>query len=168
MPLVNGTCINKLTAPNTRRTACVLPQRVDIGRTGHPLVDANMRELALTGWMSNRGRQNVASFLTQNLGLDWRLGAEHFEATLVDCDVHCNWGNWLYIAGITGGRINVFNIAKQSADYDAQGAYVRHWLPELARVPLKFVHAPWKMPGSASQWRQWQCGQDRRVRGPID
>ena len=72
--------------------------------------------------MSNRGRQNVASFLTQNLGIDWRLGAEHFEELLNDYDVCSNWGNWLFAAGITGGRVNVFNILKQSGDYDANGA----------------------------------------------
>ena len=115
------------------------------GRTGHPLVDANMRELSSTGFMSNRGRQNVASFLTQNLGIDWRLGAEHFEATLNDYDVYSNWGNWLFAAGITGGRINVFNILKQSKDYDADGAYVKHWLPELRRVPQALIHEPWRM-----------------------
>jgi deoxyribodipyrimidine photo-lyase len=62
-----------------------------LGRTGYPVIDAHMQELLLTGFMSNRGRQNVASFLTQNLGVDWRLGAEHFEAVLVDYDCYANW-----------------------------------------------------------------------------
>ena len=69
------------------------------GRTGVPFVDANMRELARTGWMSNRGRQNVASFLVKDLGLDWRLGAEWFESQLLDHDVCSNYGNWNYAAG---------------------------------------------------------------------
>ena len=143
------------------------------GRTGHPLVDANMRELKLSGWMSNRGRQNVASFLTQNLGVDWRLGAEYFEAMLNDYDCYSNWGNWLYIAGITGGRINVFNIQKQSRDYDPRGDYVRAWLPELARVPLQYVHAPWTMPLDVQQQAGCVLGVDYphpitkdAVRGP--
>ena len=69
------------------------------GRTGVPFVDANMRELSRTGWMSNRGRQNVASFLVKDLGLDWRLGAEWFESQLLDHDVCSNYGNWNYAAG---------------------------------------------------------------------
>ncbi|TRY85533.1 hypothetical protein DNTS_033065 [Danionella cerebrum] len=90
------------------------------GRTGVPFVDANMRELALTGFMSNRGRQNVASFLTKDLGLDWRLGAEWFEYLLVDHDVCSNYGNWLYSAGIGNDprEDRKFNMIKQGLDYD--------------------------------------------------
>ena len=76
------------------------------GNTGYPLVDANMRELAATGFMSNRGRQNVASFLVFDMNVDWRLGADYFESMLVDYDVASNWGNWVAAAGLTGGRIN--------------------------------------------------------------
>ena len=130
------------------------------GRTGWPLVDANMRELAATGFMSNRGRQNVASFLTQNLGIDWRLGAEYFEEMLNDFDVCSNWGNWIFAAGITGGRINVFNILKQSSDYDAAGTYVRLWLPELADVPTQHVHAPWRMSTDAQKAARCVIGTD--------
>ena len=115
------------------------------GKTGYPLVDANMRELAATGFMSNRGRQNVASFLVLDLNEDWRYGADYFESTLLDYDVHSNWGNWCSAAGMTGGRLNRFNIAKQSKDYDQHGEYVRHWLPELKDVPIQCVHEPWKM-----------------------
>ena len=78
-----------------------------------------MRELLATGWMSNRGRQNVASYLVFDLQQDWRFGAAHFEALLLDYDVCSNWGNWVSAAGLTGGRINKFNIPKQSKDYDA-------------------------------------------------
>lgn len=105
-----------------------------------PLVDANMRELAATGWMSNRGRQNVASYLILDLGIDWRRGADHFESLLLDYDTASNWGNWVAAAGLTGGRVNKFNITKQSHDYDANGDYLRAWLPELARVPTECVH----------------------------
>ena len=117
------------------------------GNTGYPLVDANMRELAATGFMSNRGRQNVASFLTKNLGIDWRMGAEWFESLLVDYDVCSNWGNWNYTAGVGNDArgFRYFNIPKQAKDYDPQGHYVKHWLPELEPVPAAKVHAPWKL-----------------------
>jgi len=117
------------------------------GKTGYPLVDANMRELAASGFMSNRGRQNVASFLTKNLGIDWRMGAEWFESLLVDYDVCSNWGNWNYTAGVGNDSrgFRYFNIPKQSKDYDPEGAYVKHWLPELAAVPAGKVHSPWQL-----------------------
>lgn len=158
------------------------------GRTGYPLVDANMRELKVTGFMSNRGRQNVCSFLALDLNHDWRLGncamllewrwffandswlvfsgGDWFESHLLDYDVYSNWvvrgmdsalkiptetivslvsQNWCSGAGMTGGRLNRFNIVKQSKDYDQNGDYVRHWLPELMDVPKQFVHEPWKM-----------------------
>ncbi len=125
-------------------------QRFDLwraGKTGFPLVDANMRELAATGFMSNRGRQNVASFLTKNLGIDWRMGAEWFESLLIDYDVCSNWGNWNYTAGVGNDArgFRFFNIIKQSQDYDREGKYVKHWLPELAQVPAARVHEPWKL-----------------------
>ncbi len=110
-------------------------ERWQKGETGFPLVDANMRELAATGFMSNRGRQNVASFLTKNLGIDWRMGAEWFESRLVDYDVCSNYGNWNYTAGVGNDArgFRYFNIPKQSKDYDAKGHYVKHWLPQLER-----------------------------------
>lgn len=117
------------------------------GLTGFPLVDANMRELAATGFMSNRGRQNVASFLTKNLGINWQMGAEWFESLLIDYDVCSNWGNWNYTAGVgnDGRGFRYFNIAKQSQDYDPMGDYVKHWLPELASIPDGKVHSPWRL-----------------------
>ena len=117
------------------------------GKTGFPLVDANMRELAATGFMSNRGRQNVASFLTKNLRIDWRMGAEWFESLLIDYDPCSNWGNWNYIAGIGNDArgFRFFNINKQAQDYDPQGEYVKHWLPELAELPASKVHQPWNL-----------------------
>lgn len=125
-------------------------QRFDLwreGRTGFPLVDANMQELAATGFMSNRGRQNVASFLTKNLGIDWRMGAEWFESLLLDYDVCSNWGNWNYTAGVGNDArgFRFFNIVKQSKDYDPQGEYVKHWLLALANLPASKVHEPWKL-----------------------
>ncbi|MEL6928888.1 MAG: DASH family cryptochrome [Cyanobacteria bacterium J06600_6] len=125
-------------------------QRFDLwreGKTGYPLIDANMRELAATGFMSNRGRQNVASFLTKNLGIDWRMGAEWFESVLVDYDVCSNWGNWNYTAGVGNDArgFRYFNIAKQTKDYDPQGEYIKHWLPELESLPGDKVRDPGKL-----------------------
>jgi deoxyribodipyrimidine photo-lyase len=117
------------------------------GKTGFPLVDANMREIAATGFMSNRGRQNVASFLTKNLGINWQMGAEWFESLLIDYDVCSNWANWNYTAGVGNDArgFRFFNIIKQAKDYDPQGEYVKHWLPELVHVPASKVHEPWKL-----------------------
>ena len=117
------------------------------GLTGFPLVDANMRELAATGFMSNRGRQNVASFLTKNLGINWLLGAEWFESLLIDYDVCSNWGNWNYTAGVGNDArgFRYFNIPKQSRDYDPKGEYIRHWLPELASIKEDKIHEPGKL-----------------------
>lgn len=126
------------------------------GNTGYPLVDANMRELAATGFMSNRGRQNVASFLTKNLGIDWRMGAEWFESCLIDYDVCSNWGNWNYTAGVGNDArgFRYFNIAKQTKDYDPQGKYLKHWLPELETLPGDKV----REPGKLSQEEQQRYG----------
>ena len=120
------------------------------GKTGVPFVDANMRELLATGWMSNRGRQNVASFLVKDLGLDWRLGAEWFESLLLDHDVCSNYGNWNYAAGIGNDpRENrKFNMIKQAIDYDGDGEFVRLWVPELSGLQGGDVHAPWTLPGA--------------------
>jgi deoxyribodipyrimidine photo-lyase len=101
------------------------------GTTGYPLIDANMRELKLTGWMSNRGRQNVASWLALDARIDWRMGAEWFEFLLLDYDPASNWGNWVAAAGLTRGRVNKFNIPKQTKDYDPQMKYCRKFIPEL-------------------------------------
>ncbi|MBE9009018.1 cryptochrome DASH, partial [Pseudanabaenaceae cyanobacterium LEGE 13415] len=117
------------------------------GKTGFPLVDANMQEIAATGFMSNRGRQNVASFLTKNLGINWQWGAEWFESQLIDYDVCSNWGNWNYTAGVGNDArgFRFFNITKQAKDYDPDGSYVKHWLPALKDVPAAKVHEPWKL-----------------------
>lgn len=107
------------------------------GRTNDPLVDANMRELAATGFMSNRGRQNVASYLIFDLGVDWRFGAAHFEEHLLDYDPCSNWGNWVAAAGLTGQRINKFNTKKQLSQYDPEGKYVRHWQHRVAKADMR-------------------------------
>lgn len=113
------------------------------GQTGVPFVDANMRELLLTGFMSNRGRQNVGSFLTKNLGLDWRLGAEWFEVQLIDYDVSSNYGNWNYTAGVGNDArgFRYFHIPKQARMYDEDGSHARLWLPELRHLGGAEIHA---------------------------
>ncbi|MAO63842.1 MAG: cryptochrome DASH [Balneola sp.] len=116
------------------------------GITGIPFIDANMRELNATGYMSNRGRQNVASFLAQNLNIDWRMGAEYFESQLLDYDPCSNYGNWAYNTTVGHDpRNRYFNIIGQAQKYDANGDYVRTWIPELKHVPDEFIHEPHKM-----------------------
>jgi deoxyribodipyrimidine photo-lyase len=100
------------------------------GKTSEPFVNANMIELSKTGFMSNRGRQNVANFLTKELKIDWRIGAEYFEAMLIDYDVHSNYGNWLYNAGIGNDSMpfRKFNPTLQSDRYDPNKNYEKLWL----------------------------------------
>ena len=100
------------------------------GETGNDFIDANMLELKLTGFISNRGRQNVASYLCHDLTIDWRYGASYFEQQLIDYDVCNNWGNWAYIAGVGNDprQNRYFNIQKQAAYYDADGSYRKLWL----------------------------------------
>lgn len=131
-----------------------------LGETGIPFVDANMRELMLTGFMSNRGRQNVASFLTKNLGIDWRMGAEWFESRLIDYDVCSNYGNWNYTAGVGNDArgFRYFNIPKQARDYDAKGDYVKYWIPALANVSGNKVHEPWTLTADEQQRDQVRLG----------
>jgi deoxyribodipyrimidine photo-lyase len=125
------------------------------GVTGIPFVDANMREMNATGFMSNRGRQNVASFLVNDLNIDWRWGAVYFESQLIDYDVCSNWGNWMYIAGVGNDpRENrYFNILRQAENYDRRGEYIRHWIPELAQIPGFDVHQPFEL--STSQLKEY-------------
>jgi deoxyribodipyrimidine photo-lyase len=117
------------------------------GQTGIPFVDANMRELKSTGFMSNRGRQIVASFLVNDLGIDWTWGASYFESLLVDYDVCSNWGNWMYVAGVGNDprEDRYFNIFRQAKNYDKYGDYVRVWIPELNVIRDFDVHQPWNL-----------------------
>ncbi|MGI9174625.1 MAG: DASH family cryptochrome [Rhodothermales bacterium] len=131
------------------------------GTTGFPFIDANMREMNRTGFMSNRGRQNVASFLTRNLQIDWRLGAAYFETMLVDYDVTSNWGNWAYNAGIGHDpRNRYFNILSQAQRYDAEAEYVKHWLPELRALPPKLAQAPFTMSPMEEEMYGVTLGED--------
>lgn len=127
------------------------------GRTGMPFVDAAMIELNTTGYMSNRSRQNVASFLVNDLKLNWQMGAEYFESLLIDYDPCSNYGNWNYIAGIGNdpreGRY--FNMIKQAKRYDPDGSFVKHWIPALTNVPADKVHQPYLL--SAEDQEAYNC-----------
>jgi len=120
------------------------------GRTGYPLVDAGMRQLLREGWMHNRARMVVASFLTKHLYIDWRLGAWHFMDHLVDGDLANNMGQWQWTAGTgTDTRPNrVFNPVLQGQRYDPDGTYVRRFVPELAALDTRHIHDPWEVAGS--------------------
>jgi len=99
------------------------------GNTNEPFINANMKELAATGWMSNRGRQNVASYWAKELQQDWRIGAAYFESILIDYDVHSNWCNWMYLSGVGNDpRDRKFNIKRQADMYDKNGKYQKLWL----------------------------------------
>ncbi|CAL2104175.1 Cryptochrome DASH [Tenacibaculum sp. 190130A14a] len=113
---------------NWKRDAHLIRSWID-GKTSNQFVNANMIELKLTGWMSNRGRQNVASFFAKDLLLDWRIGAAYFESLLIDFDVHSNYGNWQYVSGVGNDpRNRKFNVQLQSQRYDATGKYRSTWL----------------------------------------
>jgi len=119
------------------------------GRTGYPVVDAAMRQLAASGWMHNRARMIAASFLAKDLLVDWRRGEAHFMVHLVDGDVAANNGGWQWTAGTgtdAAPYFRVFNPVAQGRRFDPEGAYVRGWVPELASVPDAYVHEPWTMP----------------------
>ncbi|MPR34472.1 DASH family cryptochrome [Salmonirosea aquatica] len=132
------------------------------GNTGVPFVDANMRELAATGYLSNRGRQNVASFLANGLGIDWTWGASWFESMLIDYDVCSNWGNWNYVAGVGNDPrgTRYFNPYFQATRYDENGDYVRYWLPELAKVPAEKLHKVWQLTPAEQQEYGVMLGED--------
>ena len=101
------------------------------GTTDEPFVNANMIEMQQTGWMSNRGRQNVASFFAKELLIDWRIGAAYFEAMLIDYDVHSNYGNWMYVSGVGNDpRDRKFNIKLQASNYDGQSKFQKLWLQQ--------------------------------------
>lgn len=133
------------------------------GRTGYPVVDAAMRQLAQTGWMHNRARMIVASFLVKDLLIDWRWGERWFMQHLVDGDPAANNGGWQWTAGTgtdAAPYFRIFNPVSQGEKHDPDGVYVRRWLPELARVPTKLVHRPWTMSLEAQREAGCVIGED--------
>ena len=143
------------------------------GRTGYPLVDAGMRQLARTGWMHNRARLVVGSFLTKDLHLDWRLGERHFEALLLDGEPAQNNGNWQWVTSVGVDPApyfrRMFNPVRQQQKFDPDGAYVRRWVPELRDVPDEHLAEPWRMSDERAARRRLRHrprlpGADRRSR----
>lgn len=123
------------------------------GQTGYPVVDAGMRQLRATGWMHNRVRMIVASFLTKDLLVHWREGAAWFWDTLVDADLANNAAGWQWVAGSGADAapyFRIFNPVSQGAKFDPRGSYVRQWVPEIAGLPDRYIHAPWTAPGDVS------------------
>jgi len=121
------------------------------GRTGYPIVDAGLRELWNTGWMHNRVRMVAASFLIKHLLIPWQRGEAWFWDTLVDADLANNAASWQWVAGCGADAapyFRIFNPVLQGQKFDADGAYVRRWVPELAKLPNKFIHQPWAAPAA--------------------
>lgn len=119
------------------------------GMTGFPIVDAGMRELWHTGWMHNRVRMVVASFLVKDLLIPWQKGQAWFWDTLVDADLASNSASWQWVSGSGADAapyFRIFNPVKQGEKFDFEGAYVRRWVPELARLPTSWIHKPWAAP----------------------
>lgn len=133
------------------------------GKTGFPIVDACMRQLKQTGWMHNRGRMIVASFLTKDLLINWQEGEAWFMANLVDGDPAANNGGWQWSAGTgtdAAPYFRIFNPVLQGQKYDPDGAFIAHWVPELKKLPVKFRHEPWKMYEEEAQKYEFVKGQD--------
>ena len=133
------------------------------GRTGYPIVDAAMRQLAASGWMHNRARMISASFLVKDLLIDWRWGERWFMQHLLDGDPAANNGGWQWTAGTgtdAAPYFRIFNPILQSKKFDPHGRYIRRWLPELAAVPDPFIHEPWRMPAEIQRQVQCRIGTD--------
>ncbi|MEZ4898924.1 MAG: DASH family cryptochrome [Saprospiraceae bacterium] len=137
------------------------------GKTGVPIIDANMRYFRHTGFLSNRGRQLVASFLIHDLELDWLAGAEYFESQLIDYDPCSNYGNWQYLAGVgTDMREDrYFNIYSQARRYDPQGDFVREWVPELSALTSHLIHLPDQLDPDVLQSANIRLGIDYPLPG---
>ncbi len=134
------------------------------GRTGYPLVDAGMRQLRREGWMHNRARLVVGSFLSKDLGIDWRWGERWFMRWLLDGDEASNNGNWQWIASVgvdpQPAFRRILSPARQQRRFDPRGAYVRRYVAELERVPDDHLAEPWKMPGDVQERAGCRIGRD--------
>lgn len=133
------------------------------GRTGYPIVDAGMRELWHTGWMHNRVRMIAASFLIKDLLIDWREGEKWFWDALVDACPANNPASWQWVAGCGADAapfFRIFNPTLQGAKFDPGGAYVRRWVPELAKLPTSAIHQPWSLDERQSRAVRFTLGRD--------
>ncbi|MFL2832402.1 MAG: cryptochrome/photolyase family protein [Coraliomargaritaceae bacterium] len=133
------------------------------GQTGYPIVDAGMRQLYATGWMHNRVRMVVSSLLVKHLLQDWREGASWFWDTLVDADLASNTLGWQWSAGCGADAapyFRVFNPITQGKKFDAEGEYVKKWVPEIAKLPSKFIHEPWEAPAGILEYAGVELGKD--------
>ncbi len=134
------------------------------GRTGYPVVDAAMRQLLREGWMHNRARLIVGSFLTKDLGIDWRRGERWFMRLLLDGDQASNNGNWQWIASVgvdpQPPSRRMFNPTLQQQKFDPDGAYVREYVPELRDVPGEYLREPWTMPAELQERVGCRIGHD--------
>ncbi|MEM8599176.1 MAG: deoxyribodipyrimidine photo-lyase [Bacteroidota bacterium] len=138
-------------------------ERWQHGKTGYPIVDAGMRQLWATGWMHNRVRMIVASFLTKDLLIPWQDGAAWFWDTLVDADLASNTMGWQWAAGCGADAqpfFRIFNPVSQGTRYDPDGTYVKQWVPELKHMPKKYIHAPWEAPRAVLRQAQVELGTD--------
>lgn len=148
----------------------VVAERWKKGQTGVPYIDACMRELNETGWLAYKGRKTVAAFLSIDLWLDWRIGAFHFEEVLLDYDVAMNYGNWVTCVRVDKDywgqsfRNATYDDLKlklaAEATNDPDGSYIRRWVPELDRLPSKYLHVPWMLPSNDAAELFFELGRD--------
>lgn len=133
------------------------------GETGYPIIDAGMRELWATGWMHNRVRMIVASFLTKDLFVSWIEGARWFSDTLVDADLACNILGWQWVAGCGADAapyFRIFNPTMQSEKFDPEGDYIKKWVPEISKIDKSYIHRPWEAPQEVLRVANVRLGKD--------
>jgi deoxyribodipyrimidine photo-lyase len=133
------------------------------GQTGYPIVDACMRQLLNTGWMHNRGRMIVASFLTKDLLINWQEGESWFMANLVDGDSAANNGGWQWSAGTgtdAAPYFRIFNPILQGQKHDPKGEYIARWVPELQELPVKYRHEPWEISKEDEEKFNFKLGEN--------
>lgn len=147
----------------TWQTNSKLLKKWQKGQTGYPIVDAGMRELWHTGYMHNRVRMVVASFLTKHCLTHWKEGADWFWDTLVDADIGSNTVSWQWVSGCGADAapyFRIFNPILQGEKFDKQGEYIKQWVPELAEVPAKFIHKPWEADPMTLQQANVRLGEN--------
>eukprot|EP00747_Dinoflagellata_sp_TGD_P209340 gnl/TRDRNA2_/TRDRNA2_82738_c1_seq2.p1 gnl/TRDRNA2_/TRDRNA2_82738_c1~~gnl/TRDRNA2_/TRDRNA2_82738_c1_seq2.p1 ORF type:complete len:239 (+),score=31.87 gnl/TRDRNA2_/TRDRNA2_82738_c1_seq2:138-854(+) len=146
-----------------------ISERWKMGQTGVPYIDACMRELNETGWLAYKGRKTVACFLVEDLWIDWRVGAFHFEEVLLDYDVAMNYGNWVFCARVDKNYQNLWqshshdslreNLLTEAMN-DPEAEYIQRWVPELRQIPTSKAHAPWTMTRSEMEQAGCIVGKD--------